>query len=49
MLSWQIGDVKVTRIVEIELPVPYSARAALSWRTPRQKRCDGTTGSIHTT
>jgi glyoxylase-like metal-dependent hydrolase (beta-lactamase superfamily II) len=23
MLSWQIGDVTVTRVVEIELPVPY--------------------------
>jgi glyoxylase-like metal-dependent hydrolase (beta-lactamase superfamily II) len=23
MLSWQIGDVKVTRVVELELPVPY--------------------------
>ncbi|HEY5070908.1 MAG TPA: MBL fold metallo-hydrolase [Caulobacteraceae bacterium] len=26
MLSWQIGAVKVARIVEIELPVPYDAR-----------------------
>jgi glyoxylase-like metal-dependent hydrolase (beta-lactamase superfamily II) len=23
MLSWQIGDVNVTRVVELELPVPY--------------------------
>ena len=23
MLSWQIGDVKVTRVVELEIPVPY--------------------------
>lgn len=23
MLSWQIGDVKVTRIVEMEMPIPY--------------------------
>ena len=27
MLSWKVGDVTVTRIVEIELPVPYSARS----------------------
>jgi glyoxylase-like metal-dependent hydrolase (beta-lactamase superfamily II) len=26
MLSWQIGDVKVTRVVEMELPVPYSEK-----------------------
>lgn len=24
MLSWQIGDVKVTRVVEMEIPIPYS-------------------------
>jgi len=23
MLSWQIGDVKVTRVVEVEMPTPY--------------------------
>ena len=26
MLSWQIGEVKVTRVVEMELPVPYSEK-----------------------
>jgi glyoxylase-like metal-dependent hydrolase (beta-lactamase superfamily II) len=26
MLNWQIGDVKVTRIVEMEIPVRYSAK-----------------------
>ena len=25
MLSWKIGDVKVTRVVELEIPVPYNA------------------------
>ena len=25
MLKWKIGDVTVTRVVELELPVPYSA------------------------
>jgi glyoxylase-like metal-dependent hydrolase (beta-lactamase superfamily II) len=25
-LSWQIGDVKITRVVEMELPVPYSEK-----------------------
>ena len=24
MLSWQIGDVKVTRVVELEIPIPYN-------------------------
>ena len=24
MLSWQIGDVKVSRVVEMEIPVPYN-------------------------
>ena len=39
MLSWQIGDVKVTRIVEIELPVPYSARSPfLADATPEALR-----------
>jgi glyoxylase-like metal-dependent hydrolase (beta-lactamase superfamily II) len=27
MLSWNIGDVTITRIVEIEVPVPYSERS----------------------
>ncbi len=26
MLSWQVGAVKITRLVEIELPVPYDER-----------------------
>lgn len=26
MLTWQVGAVKVTRIVELEIPVPYSAK-----------------------
>jgi len=25
-LTWQIGDVKITRVVEMELPVPYSEK-----------------------
>jgi len=24
MLSWQVGDVKVTRIIEMEIPIPYN-------------------------
>jgi glyoxylase-like metal-dependent hydrolase (beta-lactamase superfamily II) len=28
MLSWQIGDVTVTRVVEMELPVPYHPKSA---------------------
>src|SRR5215469_8953904 len=28
MLSWQIGDVTVTRVVEMEVPVPYSEKHA---------------------
>ena len=27
MLSWQIGDVTVTRVVELELPVPYHPKS----------------------
>jgi glyoxylase-like metal-dependent hydrolase (beta-lactamase superfamily II) len=26
MLSWQIGDVKVSRLVELEIPVPYNEK-----------------------
>ena len=26
MLTWQVGTVKITRVVELEIPVPYSAR-----------------------
>lgn len=36
MLSWQIGDVTVTRVVELEVPVPYSPEAAfLADATPQ--------------
>ncbi|WP_304167888.1 MBL fold metallo-hydrolase [Phenylobacterium aquaticum] len=39
MLSWKIGAVTVTRIVEIELPVPYSAaRPFLAEATPEALR-----------
>lgn len=35
MLSWQIGDVKITRIVELELPIPYDRDSAfLAEATP---------------
>ena len=35
MLTWQIGDVKVTRVVEMELPVAYSEKHAfLKQATP---------------
>ena len=27
MLSWQIGDVKITRVVEMEIPIPYNEEA----------------------
>src|SRR5271165_6194613 len=29
MLKWKIGDVTVTRVVEMELPVPYSQKRPL--------------------
>jgi len=39
MLSWKIGAVTVTRIVEIDLPVPYSAaRPFLAEATPEALR-----------
>jgi glyoxylase-like metal-dependent hydrolase (beta-lactamase superfamily II) len=39
MLSWKVGAVTVTRIVEIELPVPYSAaRPFLAEATPEALR-----------
>ena len=28
MLSWRIGDVTVTRVVEMEIPIPYSEEHA---------------------
>ncbi|MHB8528628.1 MAG: MBL fold metallo-hydrolase [Caulobacteraceae bacterium] len=53
MLSWQIGAGKVTRIVEIELPVPYDERrpflkearpealAAMPWLFPHYVTAEG--------
>jgi glyoxylase-like metal-dependent hydrolase (beta-lactamase superfamily II) len=53
MLSWQIGDVKVTRVVELEIPVPYSeeqpflreatpdAIKRISWLAPHFVTPDG--------
>ena len=39
MLSWQIGEVKVTRIVELEMPVAYSPETAfLKEATPAELR-----------
>lgn len=39
MLSWQIGDVKVTRVVEMEIPIPYSPDTAfLTQATPEALR-----------
>ena len=39
MLSWTIGAVKVTRIVELEMPVPYStSRPFLVEATPEALR-----------
>jgi glyoxylase-like metal-dependent hydrolase (beta-lactamase superfamily II) len=39
MLSWKVGAVTITRIVEIELPVPYSeARPFLAQATPAALR-----------
>ena len=38
-LEWQVGDVKITRIVESELPIPYNAEAAfLKEATPEKLR-----------
>jgi glyoxylase-like metal-dependent hydrolase (beta-lactamase superfamily II) len=39
MLSWQVGDVKITRIVEMELPVTYNPDSPfLSQATPQALR-----------
>src|SRR4030095_9128276 len=39
MLKWQIGDVTVTRVVEMEMPVPYSPDSAfLKEATPDKLR-----------
>ena len=35
MLSWQLGRVKITRIVEMDLPVPAGA---FPWATPAALR-----------
>jgi glyoxylase-like metal-dependent hydrolase (beta-lactamase superfamily II) len=54
MLQWQIGDVKVTKVVEFESPVPYDAKApflpgatpealrAMPWLFPHFAKEDGT-------
>ena len=28
MLKWQIGDVTITRVLEMEMPVPYNPQAS---------------------
>ena len=39
MLSWQVGDVKVTRVVEQEIPIPYSPETVfLTEATPAELR-----------
>lgn len=39
MLKWQVGDVSITRIVELEMPIPYSAEGAfLKEATPAKLR-----------
>src|SRR5882672_5840976 len=39
MLKWQIGDVTITRVVEMEMPVPYNPDAAfLQEATPDKLR-----------
>lgn len=39
MLTWQVGAVKITRIVELEIPVPYSAkRPMIAEATPEALR-----------
>src|SRR5262249_49289041 len=54
MLTWQIGDVTVTRVVEMEFPIPYSpkhpflreatpeALKEMPWLTPHFATADGT-------
>jgi glyoxylase-like metal-dependent hydrolase (beta-lactamase superfamily II) len=54
MLSWKIGDVKVTRVVEMDLPIPYSpktpflreatpdALSEMTWLYPHFVKPDGT-------
>lgn len=34
MLSWQVGDVKITRVVELEVPIPYSESSFLKQASP---------------
>jgi len=41
MLSWQVGRVKITRIVEMDLPVPAAAIRRLRLRSCR--KCRGST------
>jgi len=39
MLTWQIGDVKITRLLEVELPTPYDAENPfLAEATPEELR-----------
>ena len=54
MQSWRIGDVKVTRVVEMEMPVPYhpkslflkeatpQALSEMPWLFPHFAKADGT-------
>jgi len=54
MLSWKIGNVKVTRVVEMELPLPYNANfkfldeaspealSKMQWLFPHFAKPDGT-------
>ncbi|MGE3248842.1 MAG: MBL fold metallo-hydrolase [Hyphomonadaceae bacterium] len=39
MLTWQIGDVKITRLLEVELPIPYNEkRPFIAAATPEELR-----------
>lgn len=38
MLSWQVGKVKITRVVELELPVPHSPQSPFPQATPEALR-----------
>ena len=40
-LEWQVGDVKITRVVEMEMAIPYNPDAAfLKEATPERLRDD---------
>ena len=47
MLSWKIGDVTVTRIVEMDMPVKYHPKYSLRPRR-RPRSCARCRGSIRT-